>query len=309
MNADDVVRDLADVPPRPSVVTIGFFDGVHRGHQTIIGRAVREARDQGIRSVAVTFDRHPMEVLAPGSQPKYLMRLDRRIRTLVAQGLDLVVVLPFTLELSERTAEEFVDHVLVEAIATRKVVVGTNFRFGHRASGDVVTLNDLGVMRGFTAEGVGLLALDDRVVSSTQIREHLATGDVRWAVEGLGRPYWLDGVVVRGDMRGRTIGIPTANVAVEDRMQIPANGVYAAYTEVDGKEYASVVNIGTRPTFGGERVTIESHLLDAQLDLYGAGVAVGFVARLRAEQRFSGPDELVAQIRRDIDEGRRVLSA
>ncbi len=326
MNVADpspVARSLAEVTPAPSVVTIGFFDGVHRGHQTIVGRAVREAADRGVRSVAVTFDRHPMEVVRPGSHPPYLQTLTRRVVALLAQGLDLVLVLPFDYDRSQQAPEDFVAEVLAGPLDARKVVVGSNFRFGHKAAGDVVLLSDLGDQRGFETEAVTLLHLGDVPISSTAIRERLEAGDVAWAARALGRPHVVEGVVVRGDGRGRTIGVPTANVDVGEHLLVPAGGVYAGRASVvedevtapDGPAAAdpaadgfpSAINIGTRPTFEGVHVTVEAHLLDTEIDLYGARLAVSFTDRLRDEQRFDGPEQLVAQIHADIDEARARL--
>lgn len=314
MSGNDLTRvawSLEDVKPAPSVVTIGFFDGVHRGHQTIIRRAVHDADERGVRSVAVTFDRHPMEVVRPGSQPRYLQSRDRKVTALVDQGVDLVLVLPFDLARSQQSPEDFVATVLAGPLRAVKVVVGANFRFGHRAAGDVVTLADLGSVHGYETEAVTLLHHGDTPISSTEVRDHLERGDVAWAAEALGRPFVLEGAVVRGDGRGRSIGIPTANVEVDERMQVPAGGVYAGHATVVGHEgtHPCVVNIGTRPTFGGETVTVEAHLLDGERDLYGEHLAVAFVDRLRDEQRFDGVDALVAQIHADIDRARDLLRA
>lgn len=307
-----VARSLDEVDPEPSVVTIGFFDGVHRGHQTIIRRAVRMAEDEGLRSVAVTFDRHPMEVVRPGSQPRYLQSRERKIASLVDQGLDLVLVLAFDLARSEQPAEEFIDTVLAGPLQATTVIVGTNFRFGHRAAGDVMMLADRGEALGFRTEAVTLLHHGETPISSTEVRDHLSRGDVAWVAEALGRPFVVEGAVVKGEGRGRTIGIPTANVEVDaERMQVPASGVYAGRAQVVGDDetwHDCVVNIGTRPTFGGEHTTVEAHLLDTERDLYGEHLAVQFTARLRDEQRFDGVDALVAQIHADIAEARRILA-
>jgi riboflavin kinase/FMN adenylyltransferase len=304
-----VAWSLDEVAPGPSVLTIGFFDGVHRGHQTIIRRAVHEAEDRAARSVAVTFDRHPMEVVRPGSQPRYLQSRDRKVATLVAQGVDLVLVLPFTLERSQQAPEAFIDEVLAGPLQAVKVVVGTNFRFGHKAAGDVVLLADHGSALDYETEAVTLLHHSDTPISSTEIRDHLSRGDVAWAAEALGRPFVLEGAVVRGDGRGRSIGIPTANVEIDERMQVPAGGVYAGHAGLVGEEPSQpcVINIGTRPTFGGESVTVEAHLLDTERDLYGEHLALAFTARLRDEQRFDGVDALVAQIHTDIATARDLL--
>lgn len=304
----EVVRGLRDVAPAPSVVSIGFFDGVHRGHQTIIKRAARQAEQLGIRSVVVTFDRHPMEVVNPGSQPKLLMTLARRAQTLADQGVDLVVVVPFDDDLRHLSPEGFVDHVLVEPLQATRVVVGGNFRFGHRAAGDVSTLNDLGPTRGFTAEAVTLLELDGVVISSTAIRGAIDEGDVEYAARLLGRPPAVDGVVVRGDQRGKGLGYPTANLQIGRRAAVPATGIYAgAFTTTDGTAHLCVTNVGVNPTFGGQELRVEAHLLQFDGDLYGVEAQVDFRHRLRAEEKFDSVEELVAQIDRDAAEARRLL--
>lgn len=303
-----VVIGLENTEPGPSVVSIGFFDGVHRGHQTIIKRAARQAEAAGIRSVVVTFDRHPMEVVNPGTQPKLLMTLARRARTLAEQGVDLVVVVPFDDGLRHLSPEGFVDHVLVEPLQARRVVVGGNFRFGHRAAGDVSTLNDLGPMRGFTAEAVTLLELDGVIISSTAIRAAIDEGDVEYAARLLGRPPAVDGVVVRGDQRGKGLGYPTANLQVGRRVAVPAKGIYAgAFTTADGTEHPCVTNVGVNPTFGGQELRVEAHLLQFDGDLYGVEAQVDFRHRLRDEEKFDDVDALVAQIDKDAAEARRLL--
>lgn len=301
---------LDRVDKQASAVSIGFFDGAHRGHQSIISAAVKRAHDDGLRSVVVTFDRHPMEVVQPGSQPPLLMTAERRAQSLANLGVDLVVVLPFDDELRHSAPDAFVDHVLMGPVSARAVIVGTNFRFGHRAAGDVPTLAELGDGRGFETMGVTLLEVDGVTVSSTVIRGAVAEGDVERAAVFLGRPHVLDGIVVRGDQRGAGLGFPTANLAVPDRLAVPANGVYAGVFHLpDGREMGCVTNVGERPTFSGRDVRVEAHLIDRDEDLYGINAAVDFRHKLRGEQRFSGPEELVAQIRRDVDEARRLLSA
>ncbi len=425
-----VAWSLEEVPPGPSAVTIGFFDGVHRGHQLLVERARRHAAPRSLRTVAATFDRHPTQVIRPGSEPPLLMTLERRIRTLHEVGADFVLVIPFTVELSELSPQAFVDAVLVRALRTQVVVVGENFRFGHLAAGDASRLSQLGTHRGLEVEVVELLTLDGLQVSSTEIRTHLAAGDVEWAAAALGRPHVVDGVVVPGEGRGRSIGIPTANVEVTSRTQLPANGVYAGHVVVSSDvlqtpragaqpgtsssrpltsppagpgallgaskdrslpqdrgsalppsrtagprtdstrppgvtssrpsdlrrftgrpertpglsqsdvsssgtnlsraasedrseledissalpsqagsslRLPAVTNIGVRPTFGGETLTLEAHLLDFQGDLYGVQLAVELQHRLREERRFADPKELVSQIRSDIARARDLL--
>lgn len=333
-----VAWSLEEVSPVPSAVTIGFFDGVHRGHQQLIERAGLHAASRSLRTVAATFDRHPSQVLRPGSEPPLLMTLERRVGTLHRVGADLVLVIPFTPELAELSPEAFVEVVLVDALDAHVVVVGQNFRFGHLAAGDVHALGKLAGPRGVDVDVVELLTLEGIPLSSTQIRRHLAKGDVEWAAAALGRPHMVDGVVVPGEGRGRAIGIPTANVAVSPHAQLPSNGVYAGHVEIvsddvpsqpapsrsqssppagptalppageDARRLPAVTNIGVRPTFGGETLTVETHLLDFEGDLYGAFVTIEFTHRLRDERRFADRDELVAQIRADIARGRDLLA-
>jgi riboflavin kinase / FMN adenylyltransferase len=303
-----ICSGLADVDPAPSIVSIGFFDGVHRGHQSIISRAVHAAESRGVRSVVVTFDRHPMEVINPGSQPKLLMTLQRRAQSLADQRVDLVVVMPFDDALRHLPPDEFVDHVLVEPLRAERVIVGSNFRFGHKAAGDVRVLDELGPQRGFTAEGVTLLELDGIVISSTEIRAAIDAGDVEQATRMLGRPHIVDGVVVRGDQRGATLGFPTANVQAGRRVAVPALGVYAGMAHLqDGTQVPCVTNVGVNPTFGGQELRVEAHLLDWVGDLYGHAIGVDFRHRIRDEQRFDGVDALVAQIQADAAAARQLL--
>jgi riboflavin kinase/FMN adenylyltransferase len=307
-----VARSLAEIEPADSVVTIGVFDGVHRGHRALIGRARRQAEERGLRSVAVTFDRHPMEVVRPGSQPKYLQTLERKVAALLDEGIDLVHVVTFDHAFSQQSADEFVGRTLAGPVQARHVVVGANFRFGHGARGDVALLAERGEQLGFEVEAVSLVDVDGVAISSTEVRERIAAGEVEWAAEALGRPHVLEGPVVRGDERGRTIGFPTANVEVGDRMQVPANGVYAGHAVVVGRtttRHPMVVNVGQRPTFEGDHVTVEAHLLDVDLDLYGEHLALHLEHRLREERRFDGVDELTAQITADVARARELLAA
>lgn len=310
MTVAPVHHGLASVERAPTAVSIGFFDGVHRGHQSMIRQAVDVAHRRGLRSAVVTFDRHPMEVVRPGSQPPLLMTPERRTDTLARLDVDLVVVIPFDDELRHLTPAAFVDKILMAPLDAAAVVVGGNFRFGHRAEGDVAALTELGHARGFSARGVSLLEIDGVTVSSTEIRAAVSEGAVERASTFLGRPHVLDGIVVRGDQRGADLGFPTANLAVPERVAVPANGVYAGRFRLpDGSAHDCVTNVGLRPTFGGTGVQVEAHLLDADLDLYGMQAAVDFRHRLRGEQRFDGPDALVDQIGRDVAAARALLGA
>ena len=304
------VRDLSELTPVDSVVTIGNFDGVHRGHQVLLRRAVDAAREREARAVAITFDPHPAAVLRPGSEPLRLQPIDERVAELLAMDLDLVLVLAFTTELSQLSPQEFVEQVLVRPLGTRRLIVGTNFRFGHKAAGDVVTLVEEGEVHGFEVEAVTLLESSETAISSTAVRDALAEGRLDWANQALGRPYRLHGEVVPGEGRGRTVGIPTANVAVPGGRLVPANGVYAGTASADGQQWRAVTNVGLRPTFEGKTRTVEVHLLDADegTDLYGHDLTVTFEHRLRDEQRFDGIDALVDQIHADIATARTLLA-
>ncbi len=306
--AGAIATDVAAVTMADSVVTIGFFDGVHRGHRAIIDRALALARAQGVRSAVVTFDRHPMEVVKPGSQPPLLQSTRRRAETLAATGVDLVVMIPFDDELRHLDPEGFVERVLGDRLRPRAVVVGENFRFGHRAAGDVTTLTEIGARRGFAAESVPLTTWEGLVVSSTEIRQRVERGAVAEAADLLGRPFALDGLVVRGDRRGHELGFPTANLSLDPRLVVPARGVYAGHAHVpDGRSVPAVTNVGVNPTFGGQQLRVEPHLLDFDEDLYGCELTVDVRARLRDEQSYEGPEALVAQMHRDIAAARRHL--
>jgi riboflavin kinase/FMN adenylyltransferase len=305
-----IAMGLDSVDPAPSAVAIGFFDGVHRGHQSLIARAVRHAQAHDARTVVVTFDRHPVEVVNPGARPPLLMTLDQRLRTLAEQDVDLVVALPFDDSLRHRSPASFVEHVLAGPLQARHVVVGANFRFGHKAAGDVATLNDLGPVYGFTAEAVTLLEMDDVVVSSTEIRAAVEQGEVEQAARWLGRPHELEGVVVRGDQRGRELGYPTANLQVDQRAAIPAEGVYAGHLRLrDGTRHPAAISIGTNPTFGGiTAVRIEAFLIDFDDDLYGVETALDFTHRLRGQVAFDSVEDLVEQMAADVDRARALLA-
>ncbi|GGQ57681.1 bifunctional riboflavin kinase/FAD synthetase [Couchioplanes azureus] len=293
-----------------SVVTIGVFDGVHRGHQAIIGYAVKRARDQGLQSVVVTFDPHPAEVVRPGSHPAVLTEPVRKAELIERLGVDALCVVPFTPAFSHLGPEEFVHDVLVDALHAAVVVEGDNFRFGHRAAGDMALLARLGRTFGFTVEEAPLVTEDGLVFSSTYIRSCVDAGDVRAAAEALGRPHRLGGVVVRGDQRGRELGFPTANLMCHRYAAIPADGVYAARLIRGGDErgpLSAAVSVGTNPTFSGRERRVEAFVLDFDGDLYGERVSLDFVAHLREQRVYTGIEPLVAQIRQDVEQTRALL--
>jgi riboflavin kinase/FMN adenylyltransferase len=290
-----------------TAAAIGVFDGVHRGHRTVLERLVRMAEKRGLAPAVLTFDPHPLEIIDPARAPKLLMSIAQRIETLGQAGIEIVGVLPFE-QVREMDPEVFAREVLGERFQVGVVAVGTDFRFGRDRAGDVDTMRAIGAEMGYEVVAVDLL--DDQTdapISSTRIRSLLATGDIGGAEALLGHHFELCGIVVEGDRRGRTIGFPTANLAIEDRMVVPGNGVYAAWASVHDHVHPAVVNIGVRPTFDGTRLSVEAHLLDFDGDLYGKGLALRFVARLRSEEKFGSVDELVAQIKRDIVAGREAL--
>jgi riboflavin kinase / FMN adenylyltransferase len=292
---------------RPVVIALGNFDGVHLGHQEVLGRAVEEGRRRGMRVVAATFHPHPRTVLGGGDPPKLLTPVELRSEMLLRYGADEVWVVPFDVALSIKSPEEFVRDVLIGEGGARVVVVGENFRFGHKAAGHFGDLLRLMREAGGTAVGVEVRGGGmEGGISSTRIRDLISEGRVTEAAGLLGRPYVLRGEVVSGDGRGRSIGFPTANVLPDTEAVVPARGVYAGFVRVGGKEYAACTNVGVAPTFGRAESRVEAHLLDFEGDLYGRVVDVGFVERIREERRFSGVDELVRQIRRDVEEARIV---
>ena len=296
----------------PTVVTVGMFDGVHLGHRALLDRVAAEAAARGVPAAAVTFDRHPLAVLRPGSEPPLLTTLDRKVELLGQAGVEVVLVLAFTPELSQVGAEAFAADVLFDGLGARAVVVGENFRFGHKAAGDPDLLVDLGRPRGIEVVAVGLHANGGHVVSSTRVRAELAAGDVAAAAASLGRPHAVEGVVIAGNRRGGPVlGMPTANLDLPAGIAIPADGVYAGHLtdEADPRARPAAVSVGTNPQFGTERRRVEAHVLDFDGDLYGHRVSVGFAHRLRGQAVFADVEELAAQMRADVDQARRLLAS
>jgi riboflavin kinase / FMN adenylyltransferase len=296
----------------PVVVALGNFDGVHLGHQVVVRRAVGEARAQGLRAVAATFDPHPRAVLRPGSEPKLLTVLEVREELLLGCGVDEVRVIRFDLELSKKSPRDFVREVLVGELGAGVVVVGENFRFGYKAAGDVGDLERHMREAGGEAYAVPTYVLGEaagpgEAINSTGIRALLHDGEAREAARLLGRPYSLRGVVVDGDRRGRALGFPTANVLPDAAALVPGRGVYAGHVRVGEERYGACTNVGVAPTFERRESRIEAYLLGYEGDLYGEVVDATFEERLRPEKRFSGVDELKEQIARDVAEARRVV--
>lgn len=311
---DEVGQDFG-----PSVVTIGNFDGVHRGHQEVLTRARAKAAELGdLPVVALTFDPHPMAVLRPEHAPATITEPDQRAELLAAAGADAVLILPFDRGVASWSPQEFIDRVLVGTLHARAVVVGENFRFGHKAAGHLDTLVTAGAEAGFQVEGL-TLAGDRRPWSSTYVREMIASGDVESAAEALGRPLRVTGVVVEGDKRGRELGYPTANIPAVAGAAVPLDGVYAGWLTVlepapggpaYGQPLPAAISVGSNPTFDGIDRRVESYVLDRDdLELYGARIAVDFVARLRGSQiRFETIGDLLVQMKADVDAARTILT-
>jgi len=302
-----VYRSLSDVPPAPAgrALALGTFDGVHLGHRMVIASAVERAREGGLVSTVVTFDPHPVCVLRPDEPPRLLTTTGQKIDLISGLGVDEVVTIPFTTELSRQSAEDFSDEVLVGALGARSVSVGRNFRFGHGAAGDAELLAS---RPEFETTVVELVQHGDQSISSSRIRNLLAEGEVADAAELLAAPYSLVGPVVEGDRRGHDLGVPTANVEPPAEVVVPAPGIYAGIAAADGiSPTPAAISIGVRPTFddGGE-LRVEAHLIGFDGDLYGRQVKLTFLERLRDEVRFDSAEELVEQMKRDVEQAKAV---
>ena len=295
-------RGLEDVPSGwgRCVVTIGAFDGLHRGHQVIINRLVERAREVGQPAVLVTFDPHPSEVIRAGSHPAALTTVRRKAELAEELGVDVFCVLPFTKGFSRLSPLAFAHDILVDRLHASAVVVGQNFRFGVRAAGDIDTLREAGERFGFVAEGVDIVSDGGTRFSSTAIRALVAAGDVAAAAIALGRPHRVEGVVVRGDARGREIGYPTANLEPTPYAAIPADGVYAGWLRRHGESLPAAISVGTNPTFAGTQRRVEAYVLHFRGDLYGEHLALDFVNRLRGQERFEDLEALTDQITLDV---------
>ncbi|HSV07216.1 MAG TPA: bifunctional riboflavin kinase/FAD synthetase [Candidatus Binatus sp.] len=305
-----VIRHLARVsrPLDRAVLTLGNFDGVHLGHQAILRSAVERARAQDGQAVVLTFEPHPLAVVAPQRAPAVIQPLHDRLAMLRELGIDVTVLQRFTRRFAALDPEAFVREFLLRHLALRHVVVGDNVNFGRDRAGSAETLRQLGARLGFGVEVVGPVTVGAEQVSSTALRALLERGEVGEARHFLGRAYSLRGRVVVGDRRGRTLGFPTANLHLRRKLLLPADGVYAVTAESGGRRHAGVMNIGVRPTFAGRRRTVEVHLLDFTGDLYRHWLVVRVIERLRGEAAFAGPEALRAAIAADVARARRVLA-
>lgn len=318
--------DTLEPPSNGAVVTIGTFDGVHLGHQALIARAVSEAADRGAASAILTWDRHPAATLRPDKMPPLLCSPERKIELLSERGTDVLAVVPFDDELSQWPAERFVEDVLVRGLAVRGVVVGEDWRFGKGRTGNVELLTELGRSLGFDVVGMGLQESGNEPVTSSRVRKLIGAGDLDGAAELLGRRFDLDGVVVHGDDRGKSLGFPTANVALPPGVAHPPRGVYAGRARVGGDAtmlppeegdpaprgwYRAAVNIGVNPTFGGDPdvhpARVEAYLLDLDADIYGAELRVELWTRMRDEEKFDTAEALIEQMHKDVEKTRELI--
>ena len=302
-------RGIEQIPGKwgRCVVTIGVFDGVHRGHQQIIARAVEQAAELGVPSVVLTFDPHPIEVIRPGSHPPMLSGQRYKADLVEELGVDVFCVLPFTLEFMRRDPSEFVHSVLVEKLHASTVIVGENFRYGSGGEGTVAAMTEDGRRWGFTVEGFPLQGSGDRTWSSTYVRSCVAAGDVVSAADALGREHRIHGIVVRGDQRGREMGYPTANLEPLPWSAVPADGIYAGRLVRGKEELPAAISIGTNPTFAGTERRVEAFVLDFGGDLYGEHVGLSFTAKLRDTLRFDGIEPLKAQMAIDVERTRELV--
>jgi riboflavin kinase / FMN adenylyltransferase len=299
-----IYRSLAETPPHfgPCAITIGNFDGVHGGHRKILRRLTALAREEGWKAAALTFDPHPAKLLAPANAPRLLTTLDERARLMLEQGIDEILILPFTLAVAALTPEDFVREILVDKLGARAVLVGANFHFGKRAAGDAGTLEQLGERYSFESDILAPVVWRKRVISSSEIRRLIAAGDVSTACRMLRRPHMLEGAVVRGEGVGSKQTVPTLNLDTKAEV-VPKNGVYVTRTRerYGHREWPSITNVGFRPTFDGQHRTIETYLLSALDGAAPEEISVEFLRRVRDERKFETPEALKAQILRDVD--------
>lgn len=303
-----IIRDITSAHlTRPTVLTIGSFDGIHRGHQYLIHCIVARAHEIGAASALVTLHPHPKIVLRPESNLQYLSTIEERLDLLAPLGLDYAVVFPFSLETSQIRARDFVQ-MLIDNLRMKEIICGPDFALGYKREGNIEFLRELGKEKGFAVSVAEPQKLDSMVLSSTRARELIAQGEIDEATRLLGRFPSVRGRVVKGDQRGRALGFPTANLAIADRRLIPADGVYAARVRINGDWLGGAASIGVRPTFGNGQRLVEVFVLDFDGDLYDHVIEVQFVKRLRGQERFANVNDLIAQMKKDVEETRKVLA-
>lgn len=304
----EIIRDpLAVHLLRPTILTIGSFDGIHRGHQHLIGRVITRAKEVGAASALVTLHPHPKIVLRPHSLLQYLSTIEERLDLLTPLGLDYAVVFPFSLETSQIRARDFVQ-ILLDHLNMHEIICGADFALGYKREGNVDFLRAVGIEKGFTVTVVEPQQFDGQIMSSSRIRQMIADGDLDTATRFLGRSPSVRGRVVKGDQRGRQLGFPTANLAIAERRLIPADGIYAVRVKIDDVWFGGAANIGIRPTFDHGHRLVEVYVLDFDGDLYDQVIEVQFIKRLREEREFDSIDALIEQMKQDVEETRRVLT-
>jgi riboflavin kinase/FMN adenylyltransferase len=305
-----LITDLKEIttPFARSVITLGNFDGLHLGHQELIRKVIRRAKETDARSIVVTFRPHPLKILAPEKCPPLISIYEEKIRLFEKLGIDVLVKIPFTLEFAKMTPGDFVKGILCDMLGAKEIFVGFNYRFGRGREGNITTLKALGERLGFTVREVEQVSLDGEVISSTKIRHLLRDGEVEHAARLLGRTYTITGIVVKGDGRGKDLGFPTANIAPKHSI-IPAHGVYAVRLFVRDRFYDGIANIGMRPTFDKNVLTVEVHVFDFNEDIYGEDISLYFIGKIRDEKKFGSAAELIHQIRADVGLARDLLSA
>jgi len=303
-----IIRDLADLDrqfPYP-VVTLGNYDGVHLGHQQIFQKVMRRAREHSGTSIIFTFEPHPLKVLSPSTAPPLLNTFRRKMELFEAYGIEVVICAEFTREFAAIPPEDFIKNILVDQVGAKEILVGYDYAFGRGKQGNTDAMAEMGKRYGFQVEVVPAFTVQEEVISTTRLRELVRRGEVRKACALLGRCYASEGIVVGGDHRGKTLGFPTANLESYNEI-FPKQGVYAVQVEYEDRLFDGVANIGTHPTFGEGKVTIEVHIFDFQEEIYGRFVRVLYRERLRDERTFDGRESLIRQIRQDIDRTRRIL--
>ncbi len=305
-----IIRDDDHIPEdlTGAIVTIGNFDGVHLGHQEIFRKIVRQAEETHKKSVVITFDPHPQKVMHPEKRPFFLLTpLQEKLNLIESCGVDAVILIHFSNEFADVPAGDFVENILWKKLRLSKLFVGYDYAFGKGKAGNADFLKASGRRLGFQVEEIGVVETGGMIASSTNIRLSILAGNVGLATEMLGRPYGVSGTVVKGYRRGTGMGYPTANIRSEK--VIPATGVYAVVAEIEGTRHNGVINIGNNPTFGNEETSAEVHLLDFEGDIYEKNITVFFIDRLRDERRFRSPEDLVRQIKKDIEKARKILAS
>jgi len=305
-----LITDLEHIEKKfdRSVITLGNFDGIHLGHQELVRMVIRRAKETGAASMVVTFRPHPLKILAPEKCPPLISIYEEKINLFERLGIDVLVKIPFTVEFSAMTPEDFVKNILCDTLGAREIFVGYNYRFGRGRKGDIQTLKKLGELYGFTVREVEQISLDGEVISSTKIRSLLSEGEVEHAARLLGRNYAITGIVVKGDGRGKGLGFPTANIAPKHAI-IPADGVYAVRLSVRDRRYDGIANIGMRPTFNKKVLAIEVHVFDFNEDIYGEDISLYFIRKIREEKKFRNAEALVDQIQSDIATAKEILTS